>query len=149
MNRIIYFLILFITLISCSRNFEFDANASIVGTWQPVKVTAVKYVAGFEVTKSEDLNACQQQSRMIYHADLSATEIRYDEANGKCEKTLERNFAYTYNPDTKSLIHTFSDGSIKNAKVLSITSTKLIVGGEKDINGETYNVEVTNIKLNQ
>ncbi len=39
--------------------------------------------------------------------------------------------------------------TIKNAEVVSITSQKLIVKGKKEINGEMYDVEVTNIKINQ
>lgn len=144
-----YLLLIFLSfLTSCSRNFEFDANASIIGTWQPVKVTVVKYVAGFEVTKSEDLTACQQQSRMIYNTDLSATELRYDDTSGVCEKTLDRKFTYTFNPTTKTLIHTFSDGSSKTAEVLSLTNTTLVVKGEKTVDGNVYMVEVTNIKIN-
>lgn len=127
---------------------EFDENAFIVGVWKPTKVTAIKNVAGFEVTKSEDLTACQQQSRMIYNSDLSAVEMRYEEVNGNCEKTLERNFTYTYNPHTKNLVHTFVDGSVKDAKVVSITSSLLIVRGKKEIDGTMYDVEVTNVKLN-
>ena len=138
----------FALFFSCSRYLEFDENASIVGIWKPTKVTAIKNVAGFEVTKSEDLTACQQQSRMIYNSDLSAVEMRYEEVNGNCEKTLERNFTYTYNPHTRNLVHTFIDGSVKDAKVISKTSSLLIVRGKKEIDGTMYDVEVTNVKLN-
>ena len=148
MKKTFFFFILTLLVISCSRDYEFDANASIIGVWKPIKATAIKNVAGFEVTKTEDFTICQQQSRMIYKADLTAVEIRYDEVNGNCEKTLERNFTYTYSPTTKNLVHTFSDGSIKEAKVVSITNDLLIVRGKKEIDGTMYDVEVTNTKLN-
>ena len=95
------------------------------------------------------MNACQQQSKMTYHSDGTATEVRFDNVSGNCEKTLDRNFTYTFNSSQKSLVHTFQDGSIKNAEVVSITSQKLIVKGNKEINGEMYDVGVTNIKINQ
>ena len=95
------------------------------------------------------MNACQQQSKMTYRADGTATEVRFDNVSGNCEKTLERNFTYIFNSSQKSLVHTFQDGNIKNAEVVSITSQKLIVKGKKEINGEMYDVEVTNIKINQ
>ena len=86
---------------------------------------------------------------MTYHSDGTAIEMRFDDAPGNCEKTLERNFTYIFNSSQKSLVHTFQDGNIKNAEVVSITSQKLIVKGKKEINGEMYDVEVTNIKINQ
>lgn len=147
--RIILLFVFSVLFNSCQRYLEFDPNASIVGTWQPIKATAKKYVNGIEISKTEDLNVCQQKSRMIYNQDLSAKEIRYDDTSGTCTKTLERDFIYTYDSDSQNLIHTFSDGSVKDAIVISINEKTLIVKGKKEINGEIYDVEVTNIKLNQ
>ena len=62
-------------------------------------------------------------------------------------KTLDRNFTYTFNSSQNLLSH-FSRWQYKNAEVVSINSQKLIVKGKK-INGEMYDVEVTNIKINQ
>lgn len=147
--RLFLWSFLFLTLFSCKRDYEYDENASIIGSWKPIKATAYKTVAGFTVSQSEDMNACQQQSKMTYRADGTATEVRFDNVSGNCEKTLERNFTYTFNSIQRSLVHTFQDGSIKNAEVVSITSQKLIVKGKKEINGEMYDVEVINTKINQ
>ena len=45
----------------------------------------LKPVAGFTVSHSEDMNACQQQSKMTYHSDGTAIEMRFDDATGNCE----------------------------------------------------------------
>lgn len=135
-------------IISCKRDEEYDMNAKVEGTWKPIKYTVYDVIGGIRVSKSEDATACQQQSKMIYKTDLTATEIRYDEVAGICEKTLERNLTYSYKPNNKNLIHTFSDGSTKAVEVVSITSTTLIVKGKKDIGGTLYDVEVTSVKTN-
>lgn len=151
MNNYKYFILFSIfvfTIFSCKRDYEYEENASIIGSWKPIKATAYKTVAGFTVSQSEEMNACQQQSKMTYRADGTATEVRFDNVSGNCEKTLDRNFTYTFNSSQKSLVHNFQDGSIKNAEVVSITSQKLIVKGKKEIDGEIYDVEVTNTKVN-
>lgn len=151
MNNYKYFILFSIfvfTIFSCKRDYEYEENASIIGSWKPIKATAYKTVAGFTVSQSEDMNACQQQSKMTYRADGTATEVRFDNVSGNCEKTLDRNFTYTFNSSQKSLVHNFQDGSVKNAEVVSITSQKLIVKGKKEIDGEIYDVEVTNTKVN-
>lgn len=144
--KILILLSTFFLLFSC-RDYKYDVNASIVGNWQPVKAKATTYVLGIAVSQTQDMNACQQQSRMIYNDDLSATEIRYDDATGTCEMTLKRDFKYIYNRATKSLLHTFQDGSTKPAEVILLTSSTLIVKGQKIIDGKTYDVEVTNVKV--
>lgn len=148
-NKKVFFLFFFTFLLlnSCKRDYEYDVNAKIEGSWKPIKITVFDYIGGIQVSKSEDATVCQQQSRMIYKADLSATEIRYDAVSGNCEKTLERNFTYTYNSDSRSLVHTYTDGSSKSAQVVSITNTTLIVKSKKDIGGTLYDVEVTNTKI--
>ncbi len=68
--RLFLWSVLFFTLFSCKRDYEYDENASIIGSWKPIKATAYKTVAGFTVSQSEDMNACQQQSATIKN-DLS------------------------------------------------------------------------------
>ena len=87
--RLFLLSVLFFTLFSCKRDYEYDENASILGSWKPKKATAYKTVAGFTVSQSEDMNACQQQSKMTYRADGTATEVRFDNVSGNCEKTLD------------------------------------------------------------
>lgn len=131
---------------SC-KNYEYDVNANIVGTWQPIKAKATTSFLGYPVSQTQNMDACQLQSRMIYKSDLSAKEIRYDDSAGTCEKTLERNFTYTYDSFSGSLLHTFQDGSTKPAEVIMLTSTTLIVKGQKIIDGKLYDVEVTSNRL--
>lgn len=133
--RLFLWSVLFLTLFSCKRDYEYDENASIIGSWKPIKATAYKTVAGFTVSQSEDMNACQQESKMTYHSDGTATEIRFDDATGNCEKTLERNFTYTFNSSQKCLVHTFQDGSIKKCRsgfyYLSKTDCKRKKGNQR------------------
>ena len=148
LKRLFLLSVLFLTLFSCKRDYEYDENASIVGSWVPVKATAYKTLAGFTVSQSQDMNACQKQSKMTYRADGTANEIKFDDVSGNCEKIMDINFNYTFDSSKKSLVDSFQDGSVRSAEVVSLTDQKLIVKVKKEINGETYDVEITNVKLN-
>ena len=137
----VYFVVCFVFSLFVQRDYEYDKNASIIGSWKPIKATAYKTVAGFTVSQSEDMNACQQQSKMTYHSDGTAIEMRFDDATGNCEKTLERNFTYTFNSSQKSLVHTFQDGSIKKCRSGFYYLSKLDCKRKKEINGEMYDVK--------
>ena len=104
--------------VACSR--DDNDTVSIVGTWNvsSVKMKGTLSYNGQSAAINEEApaDACSQKSSMVFNADGTAIEMRFDDAPGNCEKTLERNFRYTFNSSQKSLVHTFQDGSIKMQK---------------------------------
>ena len=138
----LFFLMIVLTAISCrdddNKQEQVDMQ-NLIGLWQPYKFTQTATLSTGAYNQTTDYTVCQQKSRIIFSENNVGTAKVFGEENGSCVLQNTDNFTYDYNPGTKTLSVTSSDGSKQTGTVLKISTSDLVyeLTGTYNFEGET------------
>ena len=118
-----------VSLTTCSRNNGTDEItpepvSPIVGTWRHVRTEIVSGADGSTLsTRVPD--ECESQNTLEFRGDGKHIDKEFIKVGGQCTQDGDEESRYDYNPATKILKFTYSDGSVEQEEVLLLDTTNL------------------------
>lgn len=115
-------------LTSCrSDNNSESAQLMLTGSWQPDKIVSVATpINGAPTTTTVVTNACQKKGRLVFNANSTGKVTYWDASSGTCIVTLQSDFTYSFNPDTKQFTITINNNTMEGA-VTTLTDGNLVI----------------------
>lgn len=150
MKKIFVFSVALIGLTACRNDDDKSTNqeASIVGTWQPVKYIAYDGKTN-KVIDENVKDDCAQKTRVIFSNDgkTTTTQFESDLQTNSCNEFDPKTGTYEYNSSKKEISILFEGASkSKTTSILKLTDTEFEVVGEvKDINNDGVDDKLTTL----
>lgn len=148
MKKIFVFSVALIGLTACRNDDDKSTNqeASIVGTWQPVKYIAYDGKTNQVIeSETENVNDCEQKERFIFTNDGKTTSTHFEinpQLNNTCVQTRAEKGTYKYDSSKKqvSIVWEEEPNETSTAEVIKLTST------EFEVVEEIYDVNNDNVE---
>ena len=128
-----------VSLVACNRNNGTDEIAPepvspIVGTWKYVRTEIISGADGSKLeTRVPD--ECGSKNTLEFRVDGKHIDKEFIKIGGQCTQDGDEESRYDYNPATKILKLTYSDGSVEQEEVFLLDATNLhILPEEYDYN---------------
>lgn len=150
MKKIFVFSVALIGLTACRNDDDKSTNqeASIIGTWQPVKNIAYDGKTN-KVIDENVKDDCAQKTRVIFSNDRKTTTTQFesDLQTNSCNEFDPKTGTYEYNSSKKEISILFEGASkSKTTSILKLTNTEFEVVGEvKDINNDGVDDKLTTL----
>jgi lipoprotein len=139
MKKLLLATVAVVSLTACSRNNGADEItpepvSPIVGTWKYVRTEIISGVDGSTLnTRVPD--ECGSKNTLEFRVDGKHIDKEFIKIGGQCTQDGDEESRYDYNPATKILKLTYSDGSVEQEEVLLLDATNLhILPEEYDYN---------------
>ena len=139
MKKLLLAAVAVVSLTACSRNNGTDEItpepvSPIVGTWKYVRTEIISGVDGSTLnTKVPD--ECGSKNILEFRVDGKHIDKEFIKIGGQCTQDGDEESRYDYNPATKILKLTYSDGSVEQEEVFLLDATNLhILPEEYDYN---------------
>lgn len=139
MKKLLLAAVAVVSLTACSRNNGTDEIAPepvspIVGTWKYVRTEIISGVDGSTLnTRVPD--ECGSKNTLEFRVDGKHIDKEFIKIGGQCTQDGDEESRYDYNPATKILKLTYSDGSVEQEEVFLLDATNLhILPEEYDYN---------------
>lgn len=136
-----------VSLVACNRNNGTDEIAPepvspIVGTWKYVRTEIISGVDGSTLnTRVPD--ECGSKNTLEFRVDGKHIDKEFIKVGGQCTQDGDEESRYDYNPATKILKLTYSDGSVEQEEVFLLDATNLhILPEEYDYNRDGFDDKV-------
>ena len=128
MKKLLLVAVAVVSLTACSRNSGADEQQAfpLVGTWKYVR-TEIISGADASTLYTGIPNECESKSTLEFKEDGRHIDNEFIELGigGRCVNDGDWNSKYEYNPITKILNITYSNGSVEQKKVLLLDATNL------------------------
>ena len=128
-----------VSLVACNRNNGTDEItpepvSPIVGTWKYVRTEIISGADGSKLeTRVPD--ECGSKNTLEFRVDGKHIDKEFIKIGGQCTQDGDEESRYDYNPATKILKLTYSDGSVEQEEVFLLDATNLhILPEEYDYN---------------
>ena len=139
MKKLLLAAVAVVGLTACSRNNGTDEItpepvSPIVGTWKYVRTEIISGTDGSTLnTRVPD--ECGSQNTLEFRVDGKHIDKEFIKVGGQCTQDGDEESRYDYNPATKILKLTYSDGSVEQEEVFLLDATNLhILPEEYDYN---------------
>lgn len=139
MKKLLLAAVAVVSLAACSRNNGTDEIAPepvspIVGTWRHVRTEIISGADGSTLnTRVPD--ECGSKNTLEFRVDGKHIDKEFIKIGGQCTQDGGEESRYDYNPATKILKLTYSDGSVEQEEVFLLDATNLhILPEEYDYN---------------
>ena len=130
MKKLLLAAVAVVSLTACSRNNGMDEQQAfpLVGTWKYVR-TEIISGADASTLYTGIPNECESKSTLEFKEDGRHIDNEFIELGigGRCVNDGDWNSKYEYNPITKILNITYSNGSVEQKKVLLLDATNLYI----------------------
>lgn len=130
MKKLLLAAVTVVSLTACSRNNGTDEQKTfpLVGTWKYVR-TEIISGADASTLYTGIPNECESKSTLEFKEDGRHIDNEFIELGigGRCVNDGDWNSKYEYNPITKILNITYSNGSVEQKKVLLLDATNLYI----------------------
>ena len=130
MKKLLLAAVTVVSLTACSRNNGTDEQQTfpLVGTWKYVR-TEIISGADASTLYTGIPNECESKSTLEFKEDGRHIDNEFIELGigGRCVNDGDWNSKYEYNPITKILNITYSNGSVEQKKVLLLDATNLYI----------------------
>ena len=130
MKKLLLAAVTVVSLTACSRNNGTDEQQTfpLVGTWKYVR-TEIISGADASTLYTGIRNECESKSTLEFKEDGRHIDNEFIELDigGRCVNDGDWNSKYEYNPITKILNITYSNGSVEQKKVLLLDATNLYI----------------------
>ena len=130
MKKLLLAAVAVVSLTACSRNNGTDEQQTfpLVGTWKYVR-TEIISGADASTLYIGIPNECESKSTLEFKEDGRHIDNEFIELGigGRCVNDGDWNSKYEYNPITKILNITYSNGSVEQKKVLLLDATNLYI----------------------
>jgi len=140
MKKLLLAAVAVVSLVACNRNNGTDEITSepvspIVGTWKYVRT---EIISGADVSKLETRvpDECGSKNTLEFRVDGKHIDKEFIKIGGQCTQDGDEESRYDYNPATKILKLTYSDGSVEQEKVLLDATNLLRLREEYDYDGD-------------
>ena len=147
MKKLLLAAVAVVSLTACSRNNGTDEIAPepvspIVGTWKYVRTEIISGVDGSTLnTRVPD--ECGSKNTLEFRVDGKHIDKEFIKVGGQCTQDGDEESRYDYNPATKILKLTYSDGSVEQEEVFLLDATNLhILPEEYDYNRDGFDDKV-------
>lgn len=147
MKKLLLAAVAVVSLTACSRNNGADEIAPepvspIVGTWKYVRTEIISGVDGSKLeTRVPD--ECGSKNTLEFRVDGKHIDKEFIKVGGQCTQDGDEESRYDYNPATKILKLTYSDGSVEQEEVFLLDATNLhILPEEYDYNRDGFDDKV-------
>ena len=139
MKKLLLAAVAVVSLTACSRNNGTDEItpepvSPIVGTWKYVRTEIISGADGSKLeTRVPD--ECGSKITLEFRVDGKHIDKEFIKIGGQCTQDGDEESRYDYNPATKILKLTYSDGSVEQEEVFLLDATNLhILPEEYDYN---------------
>ena len=139
MKKLLLAAVAVVGLTACSRNNGTDEItpepvSPIVGTWKYVRTEIISGADGSKLeTRVPD--ECGSKNTLEFRVDGKHIDKEFIKIGGQCTQDGDEESRYDYNPATKILKLTYSDGSVEQEEVFLLDATNLhILPEEYDYN---------------
>ena len=139
MKKLLLAAVAVVSLTACSRNNGTDEItpepvSPIVGTWKYVRTEIISGADGSKLeTRVPD--ECGSKNTLEFRVDGKHIDKEFIKIGGQCTHDGDEESRYDYNPATKILKLTYSDGSVEQEEVFLLDATNLhILPEEYDYN---------------
>ena len=139
MKKLLLAAVAVVSLTACSRNNGTDEItpepvSPIVGTWRHVRTEIISGADGSKLeTRVPD--ECGSKNTLEFRVDGKHIDKEFIKIGGQCTQDGDEESRYDYNPATKILKLTYSDGSVEQEEVFLLDATNLhILPEEYDYN---------------
>jgi lipoprotein len=139
MKKLLLAAVAVVSLTACSRNNGTDEItpepvSPIVGTWKYVRTEIISGADGSKLeTRVPD--ECGSKNTLEFRVDGKHIDKEFIKIGGQCTQDGDEESRYDYNPATKILKLTYSDGSVEQEEVFLLDATNLhILPEEYDYN---------------
>ena len=147
MKKLLLAAVAVVSLTACSRNNGTDEItpepvSPIVGTWKYVRTEIISGADGSKLeTRVPD--ECGSKNTLEFRVDGKHIDKEFIKIGGQCTQDGDEESRYDYNPATKILKLTYSDGSVEQEEVFLLDATNLhILPEEYDYNRDGFDDKV-------